>query len=166
MNKDNVWSSCLNFPITVSCLPLYSVCASLPHSLTTWATVSPLLPHILHKWDSAVWSYYHYNHISDKILKSDWLSTVLISALIGQYASCLSNWIVGDITRALNWLFFSLLAKKFLEFLVFWFKRKSLFSQILLKLWLTGNRTSCRPIRSVIILVITDRVGLHSALLP
>ena len=34
---------------TLSCLPLYSVCASLPHSLTTWATVSPLLPHILHK---------------------------------------------------------------------------------------------------------------------
>ena len=33
---------------------LYSVCASLPHSLTTWATVSPLLPHILHKEDSAV----------------------------------------------------------------------------------------------------------------
>ena len=30
---------------TVSCLSLYSVCASLPHSLTTWATVSPLLPH-------------------------------------------------------------------------------------------------------------------------
>ena len=27
-------------------------------------------------------------------------------------------------------------------------------SQILLKLWLIGNRTSCRPIQSVIILVI------------
>ena len=58
-------------------------------------------------------------------------------------------------------------------------------SQILLKLWLIGNRTSCRPIRSVIILVIkqiglplrgspillitrmiTDRIGLHSVLLP
>ena len=33
---------------TLSCLPLYSVCANLPHSLTSWATVSPLLPHILH----------------------------------------------------------------------------------------------------------------------
>ena len=52
-------------------------------------------------------------------------------------------------------------------------------------LWLIGNRTSCRPIRSVIILVIkqiglplrgrpillitrmiTDRIGLHSVLLP
>ena len=41
---------------TLSCLPLYSVCASLPHSLITWATVSPLLPHILHKGNSAVWS--------------------------------------------------------------------------------------------------------------
>ena len=58
-------------------------------------------------------------------------------------------------------------------------------SQILLKVWLIGNRTSCRPIRSVIILVIkqiglplrgrpillitrmiTDRIGLHSVLLP
>ena len=57
--------------------------------------------------------------------------------------------------------------------------------QILLKLWLIGNRTSCRPIRSVIILVIkqiglplrsrpillitcmiTDQIGLHSVLLP
>ena len=32
-------------------------------------------------------------------------------------------------------------------------------SQILLKLWLTGNRTSCRPIRLVIILVI-KQIGL------
>ena len=31
---------------TLSCLPLYSVCPSLPRSLTIWATVSPLLPHI------------------------------------------------------------------------------------------------------------------------
>ena len=55
----------------------------------------------------------------------------------------------------------------------------------MLKLWLIGNRTSCRPIRSVIILaikqiglplhgrpillitrMITDRTGLHSVLLP
>ena len=58
-------------------------------------------------------------------------------------------------------------------------------SQILLKLGLIGNRTSCRPIWSVIILVIkqiglplrgrpillitrmiADRIGLHSVLLP
>ena len=55
----------------------------------------------------------------------------------------------------------------------------------MLKLWLIGNRTSCRPIQSVIILVIKqiglplrgrpillitsmiiDRIGLHSVLLP
>ena len=32
-------------------------------------------------------------------------------------------------------------------------------SQILLKLWLIGNRTSCRPIQSVILLVI-KQIGL------
>ena len=52
-----------------------------------------------------------YNHNYNKIVKSDWLSTALISALIldsliGQYASCLSNWTVHAITRALKWLFF------------------------------------------------------------
>ena len=126
------------------------------------------------------------NHNYNKIPKSDWLSTVLISALIGLYGSCLSNWIVRDITRALKWSFFFFTAsKKTLEFLVFWFNEKSLFWQILLKLWLIGNRTSCGRIRSVIILVIkqiglplrgrpillitrmtTDRIGLHSVLLP
>ena len=61
---------------------------------------------------------YQNNHIYNKILKSDWLSTVLISALIiGQYVSCLSNWIVRDITRVPAFFFHS--AKKFLEFLVF-----------------------------------------------
>ena len=40
-------------------------------------------------------TYYGLNHNNyHKIRKSDWLSTVLISALIGQYASCLSNWTV------------------------------------------------------------------------
>ena len=33
--------------------------------------------------------YYYYNHNYNKILKSDWLSTALISALIGQF-----NWTV------------------------------------------------------------------------
>ena len=47
------------------------------------------------------------NHNYNKILKSDWLSTLLISALIGQF-----NRTVRAITRALKWLFFSLLAKK------------------------------------------------------
>ena len=75
--------------------------------------------------------------------------------------------------------FFSLLAKKNSKFLVFWLKKEPNISQILLKLWLIGNRTSCRPIRSVIIPVIkqiglpllitrmiTDPTGLHSVLLP
>ena len=126
---------------------------------------------------------YSLNHNYNKILNSDWLSTTLILALIGQYASCLSNWTVRAITRALKWLFFSLLAKKISEFVVFWLKKEPNISQILLKLWLIGNRTSCRPIQSVIILVIkqiglplrgrsillisrmiTDRIGLHSVL--
>ena len=68
---------------------------------------------------------------------------------------------------------------------MFWLKKEPHISQILLKLWLIGNRTSRHPIRSVIILVIkqirlplrggpilsitcmiTDRIGLHSVLLP
>ena len=67
---------------------------------------------------------------------------------------------------------------------MFWFKKEPYIAQIL-ELWLTGNRISCRPIRSVIILVIkqiglplrgrpillitrmiTDRIGLHSVELP
>ena len=44
---------------------------------------------------------YYYNHNYNKILKSDWLSTALISALIGQF-----NRTVRAITRALKWLFF------------------------------------------------------------
>ena len=94
--------------------------------------------------------YYYYNHNYNKIVKSDWLSTTLISALIGQ--------LIGQY---------------------------AIISQILLKLRLIGNRTLCRPIRSVIILVIKqiglplrgrpillitrmirDRIGLHSVLLP
>ena len=41
------------------------------------------------------------NHNYNKIVKSDWLSTALISALIGQF-----NRTVRAITRALKWLFF------------------------------------------------------------
>ena len=41
------------------------------------------------------------NHNYNKIVKSDWLSTALISALIGQF-----NWTVRAITRALKWLIF------------------------------------------------------------
>ena len=97
--------------------------------------------------------------------------------------SCLSNWTVREITRALKWLFF-ITSKKNWDFFCFDFKKGPYISQILLKLWLIGNRTSCRPIQSVIILVIkqigpplrgrpirlttrmiTDRIGLHSVLL-
>ena len=42
--------------------------------------------------------YYYYYHNYNKILKSDWLSTALISALIGQF-----NRTVRAITRALKW---------------------------------------------------------------
>ena len=64
-------------------------------------------------------------------------------------------------------------------------KKERYISQILLKLWFIGNRTSCHPIQSVMILMIkriglplhghpillithmiTDRIGLHSVLLP
>ena len=81
--------------------------------------------------------------------------------------------------------FFFTASKKNSEFSVFWLKKAPHISQILLKLWLIGNRTSCGPIQSVIILVIkqiglplrgrpilliirliTDRIGLHSVLLP
>ena len=54
------------------------------------------------------------NHNYNKILKSDWLSTALISALIGQFDRT-----VRAFTRALKWLFFSLLAKQNFEFLMF-----------------------------------------------
>ena len=55
-----------------------------------------------------------FNHNCNEIVKSDWLSTALISASIGQF-----NRTVRAITRALKWLFFSLLAKQNFEFLVF-----------------------------------------------
>ena len=90
----------------------------------------------------------HTNHNYDKILKSDWLSTALISALIEQF-----NRTVRDITRALKWLFFSQLTnwKRSWNVLCFDFKKEPYTSPILLKLWVIGNKTSCRPIRSVII---------------
>ena len=79
------------------------------------------------------------NHNYNKILRSDWLSTTLRT--------------VRAITRALNWLFFTALKKNW-HFFCFDLKKEPSISQILLKVWLIGNRTSCRPIRSVIILVI------------
>ena len=80
--------------------------------------------------------------------------------------SCLSNGTVRAITSALEWHVFFTASKKTSRHLI-------------------GSRTSCRPIRSVVILVmkqsglplrgrpilfttrmITDRIGLHSVLLP
>ena len=64
---------------------------------------------------------YNYN----KIVKSDWLSTALISALIGQFNRTVRE-VIGRYapSRArLNGFFLSLLAKQNFEFLVFWFKK-------------------------------------------
>ena len=49
----------------------------------------------------------NHNHNYNKIVKSDWLSTALISALIGQF------------NRTVR----VMLAKQNFEFLVFWFKK-------------------------------------------
>ena len=67
-----------------------------------------------------------------------------LDSAIRQYASCLcNNCIVRAITHA----------RELLDFFVFIFKRAKT-SQILLQLWLIGNRTSFCPILSVIMLVI------------
>ena len=63
--------------------------------------------YIFSKLNENCFYYYYYNHNYNKILKSDWLSTALISALIGQCASRLSNWKVHAATRAPKWLFFT-----------------------------------------------------------
>ena len=97
--------------------------------------------------------YYSSNNNYSKILKSDWLSTVLISALTGQFKRK-----VRAITRALKWLFFTA-SKKNLGISCVLIKKEPNISQILLKLWLIGNRTEWSPIRSVIILVI-KQIGL------
>ena len=47
-----------------------------------------------------------------RFLRSDWPSTALMTVLLEQYASCLNNWIVRAITRALKWLFFFTASKK------------------------------------------------------
>ena len=41
--------------------------------------------YIFSKLNENCFYYYYYNHNYNKILKSDWLSTALISALIGQF---------------------------------------------------------------------------------
>ena len=69
------------------------------------------------------------NHNYNKILQSDWLSTALISALIGQL-----NRTVRVITRALKWLFFFTASKKNLRISCLLIKKEPHISQILLKL--------------------------------
>ena len=76
-------------------------------------------------------SHKHCNHNYNKILKSDWLSTALISALIGQSNRTVRVLTKQDITYApsrasLNG-FFSLLAKKSKDFLYFDFKKSLIF---------------------------------------
>ena len=68
----------------------------------------------------------------------------------------LSNWTVHAITRALKWLFFTAGKKEGLRISCALIEKKRAYiSQIFrLKLCLNGNRTLCRPIQSVIILVI------------
>ena len=41
--------------------------------------------YIFSKLNKNCYYYYYYNHNYNKILKSDWFSTALISALIGQF---------------------------------------------------------------------------------
>ena len=72
--------------------------------------------------------YYSSNNNYSKILKSDWLSTVLISALTGQFKRK-----VRAITRALKWLFFTA-SKKTWNLLCFDSQKSLFFLQILLKL--------------------------------
>ena len=110
------------------------------------------------------WNLSCFDHNYSKILNSDWLSTALISA----YVSCLNNRTVHAITGALKWNFSCFGLKKSPIYHKFWdhftffhFSQKSKMIQILLKLWLTGNRTSCHPFRSVIILVIKQIGLLH-----
>ena len=61
------------------------------------------------------------NHNYNKILKSDWMLTVLISTLIGQYASCLvCNWTLGTIMRVhLNGFLFTACKKTLACVLIF-----------------------------------------------
>ena len=85
----------------------------------------------------------------------------------------------------LNGFLFSCKQENYWNLLCFFIFKRAKTSQILLQLWFIGNITSCRLIRSVIILVIkqiglrlrgrpillitrmiTDRIGLHSVQLP
>ena len=85
------------------------------YSLPTWQAVKLT---VFAPWDiTKTSSNIVYNHSCNKILKSDWLSTALVSALVGQF-----NRAVGAITFMLKWILISASQKK-LKFLLFWFKK-------------------------------------------
>ena len=112
---------------TLSCLSLCSICASLLHSLTTWATVSPLLPHILHKGDSAVWSIWNLITCSQSLFlgatyqgpswvhpfKSPFCSSlpgsILINAFLSSHILPMHSFLLPFILRLLCFLHFVLL---------------------------------------------------------
>ena len=85
----------------------------------------------LHKLRSLRRSFLHFHkltlscripfiHNYNKILKSDGLSAVLISALIGWYQSSLSNWTARAIARTwMGFFIFTSRQKKLLEYSVF-----------------------------------------------
>ena len=87
--------------------------------------------YIFSKLNKNYYCYYYYNHNYNKILKFDWLSTALISALIGQCPSRLSNWTVHAIRRVLKWLFFTAGKKGGLrKFCALILKKRAYISQI------------------------------------
>ena len=84
------------------------------------------------------------NHNYNKILKSDWLSTVLISVLKGR-CNLLDS--TRHHARALEWVFIFTSSKKSLRISCLLLLGKLKISQILLWLCLTGNRTELHVIQ-------------------
>ena len=66
--------------------------------------------------------YYYHNHNYNKFLKSDWLSTALISALIEHFKRT-----VRVMSRSLNGFFLLLAKKKAWNFLCFDLKKEPLY---------------------------------------
>ena len=128
LSNPHLPQSCqLIYRATLSCLSLCSICASLLHSLTTWATVSPLLPHILHKGDSAVWSIWNLITCSQSLFlgatyqgpswvhpfKSPFCSSlpgsILINAFLSSHILPMHSFLLPFILRLLCFLHFVLL---------------------------------------------------------
>ena len=70
--------------------------SSLNLNATTFVLYPSALGPIMNLINSKL-GFYNTHHNYNRIPKYDWLSTVLISELIGHYASCLSNWTVTAI---------------------------------------------------------------------